>query len=429
MERLLHKHAGIRLRGFQSSFAAEKSYFRRLADKTRKRHDRWVNAGRPAAAECRVAGGPPDPTRVLYMPYVDVIARFLNCPRFHFNMTDQRIQAGKQALTAQDMARAVDIRLHSIESGQAGRVAWYLNQGRVCRAERRDRGFVTISVPRLHGDGREAVAISRLPAFSSKGKGAPAATPATKGADKGQKGKASGSGTDLRTPFPPSPTLGPPARHGPPMVRPSRAPAVAAASGAAASSSQLQYAEQARRATASPKPSTSIPTTPPLRPGSSLGARLLQETEDAIAQMAPVAKALRLETTSKAMGSASSTSTGMGPPPIGYGPRVPKRPSDDRVGPAAKRSKTAPDQFQTWWRHHLENSDWGVRYWSYYLRCWVYVNDEGDEYVHVRDLPDGMSGPERFPWEPFRISWFIDRSLGTDRYWNNNFYPYDWNNY
>ena len=210
------------------------------------------------------------------------------------------------------------------------------------------------------------------------------------------------------------------------MVRPSHAPAVAAAPGAAASSAQLQHAEQARRARAAPKPSSSIPRTPPRRRESSQGTGLLLLTDD---EAAPAAKAPRLDTTSKSMGSASSSSAGMGPPPIGYGPRVPKRPADDRAGPAAKRSKAVPSQFKAWWRDHLEASDWGVRYWSYFLRCWIYVNDEGEEYVRIRDLPDDVNGDrlsEHYPWEPLRISWI---SHDGTRRWNNSFYPYDWNDY
>ena len=46
----------------------------------------------------------------------------------------------------------------------------------------------------------------------------------------------------------------------------------------------------------------------------------------------------------------------------------------------------------------------------------------------ARVLPDDINGDrlsKHFPWEPLRCSWVIDGR----RYWNNNYYPYDWNNY
>ena len=351
-------------------------------------------------------------------------------------MTDQRSQAGKKPFTEHDMAEAIGIMVQSRASGQAGRVAWYLNQGRICREVRRARGYITVSVPRLHGEGRESVTISRLRAtLPSEGVGAPVATPAGKGDGKGHGGKSSGSGTDplTRQSLPPPPGL--PARDGAPVPRPSRAPAMAAAAGAAASSTQLRYTEQSRYEQPAATPAGSgVPKTPPRRRHS---------TPEAAAD-APVAKSPRLETTSKSAGSSSSTGMMpgvpqgqaapkqwpvMGPPPKGYGPRaVPKRPPPAGGTPGPKRSKKAPDYLQTWWRHDLEMSEWGPRYWSYHLRAYIYVNDEGDEYVHIRDLVMvlGITYTENYPWEPKRISW---TDFDGRRRWDDAFYPFDYTGY
>ena len=185
------------------------------------------------------------------------------------------------------------------------------------------------------------------------------------------------------------------------MPRPSRAPVIAAAAGAAAASSgdtQLRYPGRVQPA-ATPAGSR-VPKSPVRRPN---------PTPESAAD-APRAKAPRLETTSKSAGAPSATG-GMsdapqGPPPKGYGPRaVAKRPPPSGGMPDPKRSRRVPDHLVTWWRHNLELSEWGPRYWSYHLRAWIYVNDDGDEYVHVRDLGPvrGIQYAENYAYEAIQI--------------------------
>ena len=96
-----------------------------------------------------------------------------------------------------------------------------------------------------------------------------------------------------------------------------------------------------------------------------------------------------------------------------------------RTRTGREAQEEAPDHLMTWWRHNLELSEWGARYWSYHLSLWVYVNNEGDEYVHIRDMAmiRGVQYTERYPWEPMRISW---TEFDGTRRWNDAFYPFDY---
>eukprot|EP00959_Pyramimonas_sp_CCMP1952_P138319 2894591-Pyramimonas_sp.AAC.1 len=60
-----------------------------------------------------------------------------------------------------------------------------------------------------------------------------------------------------------------------------------------------------------------------------------------------------------------------------------RRDSDDSRRPAtpprAQGARTTED-YAAWWRDDLEDSQWGPRYWSYYINCWMYIADNNDEF-------------------------------------------------
>eukprot|EP00959_Pyramimonas_sp_CCMP1952_P442196 9257367-Pyramimonas_sp.AAC.1 len=91
--------------------------------------------------------GEPDDDRPLYHPYRNVIQRFLNDSPFHHQMTGAREAAGHVPWTIEDMRDACDIHARSVSLGLAGRKNWWLNEGRMDRGTRQQRGLVTIAFP------------------------------------------------------------------------------------------------------------------------------------------------------------------------------------------------------------------------------------------------------------------------------------------
>eukprot|EP00959_Pyramimonas_sp_CCMP1952_P329425 6896688-Pyramimonas_sp.AAC.1 len=63
--------------GARSHAGNEKDQLRRLANASRKRHQKWVESGSPPAHECRLMGESED-DRSLYYPFANLVQRFLN---------------------------------------------------------------------------------------------------------------------------------------------------------------------------------------------------------------------------------------------------------------------------------------------------------------------------------------------------------------
>eukprot|EP00959_Pyramimonas_sp_CCMP1952_P154932 3241414-Pyramimonas_sp.AAC.1 len=89
--------------------------------------------------------------------------------------------------------------------------------------------------------------------------------------------------------------------------------------------------------------------------------------------------------------------------------------------PRSKRARTQED-CATRWRQNLEDTQWGPRRWSYYVKCWMYIAENNDEFVYSRDLQYN----NRFHgWSP-STTWatYTTSFVGIDgrRIWDHRFY-------
>eukprot|EP00959_Pyramimonas_sp_CCMP1952_P065557 1368550-Pyramimonas_sp.AAC.1 len=83
-------------------------------------------------------------------------------------MTGAREATGHIPWTIEDMRDACDIYDRSVRLGLAGRKNWWLNEGRMDRGTRQERGLVTIASPR--GDGTcEKISQRKLARLTSVG--------------------------------------------------------------------------------------------------------------------------------------------------------------------------------------------------------------------------------------------------------------------
>eukprot|EP00959_Pyramimonas_sp_CCMP1952_P346567 7258776-Pyramimonas_sp.AAC.1 len=85
---------------------------------------------------------------------------------------------------------------------------------------------------------------------------------------------------------------------------------------------------------------------------------------------------------------ASGAQAGMPAGPSGAA-AAPLQSSDSRrrptTPPRAQRARTTED-YAARWRRNVEGSEWGPRYWSYNIKCWMYIAENNDEFVYIRDL-------------------------------------------
>eukprot|EP00959_Pyramimonas_sp_CCMP1952_P432827 9064093-Pyramimonas_sp.AAC.1 len=75
-----------------------------------------------------------------------------------------------------------------------------------------------------------------------------------------------------------------------------------------------------------------------------------------------------------------------------------------------------------WWRKNLEESQWGPRYWGYYAKGWIYIADNNDEFVYVRDLQHNdrfRHWAPRTPWDTFATSYIAEDG---HRVWDQRLY-------
>ena len=275
----------LRFEGHRSQRAAERKELLKIANRAERTYAKWVREGEPAASLCRVPGRQATHglINVTYFPFRNCVERFYNDSRWYLQMTEDRVARGFPALTLEDMYRACRIRADSRASGASGHQPGWRNPNPLTKAEREQRGYVTIIVPREEGDGRGA---QRIPLSSFRpaesGTGAPGtvqevdaitrrlvATPTDRGDyGTGTGGKGWGKSEKGKHPRPTSSPYYPSGRNEQPRAPPAWAPGAAPAAGSSSASSSWtgpppvlppqvrdhRVTEQERLATAAQRP-------------------------------------------------------------------------------------------------------------------------------------------------------------------------------